>query len=191
MTTSPFLFFFFPSTSSAARVISLRIGSFSIQFVSSVHKSLVYWTFLPAITAEIHIAVRKQLLFIEGRGWCNFNFKDVLNELPQCDWLAEKRASCPSVFQPRALITSPLYWCCQLQCDMHHVLYIGRMHFTTMVATLYSIIAHNVSCWKCIVIKVQWYCLGIKAFSIHRFTYLLTLTYGLNRIWYWLMNNHV
>lgn len=65
-----------------------RTGSFSIQPVSSLHKSLLHSTFLPEISAEIHLAVRKQLLFVKGSGWCNFNFKDVLNELPLCDWWA-------------------------------------------------------------------------------------------------------
>lgn len=64
-----------------------RMGS-SIQSVSSLHKSLLHSTFLPEISAEIHLAVRKQLLFVKGSGWCNFNFKFVLNELPPCDWWA-------------------------------------------------------------------------------------------------------
>lgn len=65
-----------------------RTGSFSIQSVSSLHKSLLHSTFLREISAEIHLAVRKQLLFVKGGGWCSFNFKDVLNELPLCDWWA-------------------------------------------------------------------------------------------------------
>lgn len=36
--------------------------------------------------AEIRLAVRKQLFFVKSGGWCNFNFKDVLNELSLDDW---------------------------------------------------------------------------------------------------------
>lgn len=92
-----------------------------------------------------------------------------------------------NILQQRALITSPLYWCCQFQCDMHHV--CGENGFYHLVAP-YSIIAHNVISWKCIVIKVEWYCLRMKAFSIHVFTYWFTLTCSLKWIWFWLMNNH-
>lgn len=65
-----------------------KLASFQCSLSALCNKSRVHSTFLPDISAEIHLAVRKQLLFIKGRGRRNFNFKDVLNELPRCDGLA-------------------------------------------------------------------------------------------------------
>lgn len=60
-----------------------------MRFVSALQeKSCTLGPPLPDISAEIHLAVRKQLLFIDGGGWRNLNFKDVLNELPRRDGLA-------------------------------------------------------------------------------------------------------
>lgn len=141
-----------------------RMGSFSIQSVSSLHKSLLHWTFLLKISAEIHLAVRKQLLFVKGSGGCNFNFKDVLNELPPCDWWAVRNLPplplYPSTevfnYEPLVLMLSAPVWYASCMS--------GEWIFTTWLPTLYSIIAHNVNSWKCIVIKVEWYCLGDQRF---------------------------
>lgn len=65
-----------------------KLASFQCSLSALCNKSRVHSTFLPDVSAEIHLAVRKQLLFIKGRGRRNFNFKDVLNELPRCDGLA-------------------------------------------------------------------------------------------------------
>lgn len=118
----------------------------------------------PDISAEIHLAVRKQLLFIKGRGWCNFNFKDALNELPPGDWSAVRNSppvplnTSTEVFNyaPLELLLAPVWYASCMG---------GEWIFTTWLPTLYSIIAHNVIRWKCTVIKVEGCCLGIKAFS--------------------------
>jgi len=43
---------------------------------------------------------------------------------------------------------------------------------------------------KCIVINVEQYYLGIKAFGIHLYAHLFALTYSIKWIWLWLMNHH-
>lgn len=134
-----------------------RTGSFSIQSVSSLHESLLHSTFLPEISAEIHWAVRKQLLFVKGSGWCNFNFKDVLNELPACDWWAVRNLPAAALypalgaFNYRApvLMHSAAVW--YASCMW------GEWICNTWLSALYSIIAHSVISWNCIVIKLPAY----------------------------------
>lgn len=72
------------------------------QFGVSARRIKVFNTqpFLREISAEIHLAVRKQLLFVEASGWCNFNFKDVLNELPPRDWWAVRNVPPVPTYTP-------------------------------------------------------------------------------------------
>lgn len=156
-----------------------KLASFQCSLSALCNKSRVHSTFLPDISAEIHIAVRKQLLFIKGRGRRNFNFKDVLNELPRCDGLA-LRNSPPAPLCASAWgfnYKSP--WIAPVSATVVCIMYVGRMDFfPTWLPAPHCIIAHNVICWKMHCHQSE--CRGIEAFIIHVFTCLLTLTHPLS-----------
>lgn len=168
------------------------MGSFSIQSVSSLHKSLLHSTFLPEISAEIHLAVRKQLLFVKGSGCCNFNFKDVLNELPPCDWWAVRNL--PPVplypttegfnYEPLVLMLSAPVWYASCMWG-EWILPPGHLPRTV---SLRSTQCHQLKmhCHQSSVISPG----GSRPFGIHVFIHLFTLTHSLKWIWSWLMNNH-
>lgn len=164
-----------------------RMCSFSIQSVSSLHKSLLHSTFLPEISAEIHLAVRKQLLFVEGSGWCNFNFKDVLNELPLCDWWAVRNL--PPIppyttiegfnYEPLVLMLSAAVWYASYMWG-EWILPPGRLLHTVSLHTMSSVENALSSKWS----DIAW---GSRPYV---FTHLFTLTHSVKWIWFWLMNNH-
>lgn len=93
------------------------------------------------------------------------------------------------ILQQRALITSPLYWCCQLQCDMHHVCgENGFYHLVDRPVQYHCTQCHQLKmhCHQSRVISPG----GSRPLGIHVFTHLFTLTHSLKWIWFWLMNSH-
>lgn len=156
-----------------------KLASFQCSLSALCNKSHVHSTFLPDISAEIHLAVRKQLLFIKGRGRRNFNFKDVLNELPRCDGLALRNlppappyasAGGFNYSPPELLLLAPQWYasCMWVEWIFPHLVARSALYHCTQCHLLKKMHCH------------QSECCGIEAFIIHVFTCLLTLTHPLS-----------
>lgn len=174
---------------SFAKGVFGKLASFQCSLSALCNKSRVHSTFLPDISAEIHLAVRKQLLFIKGRGRRNFNFKDVLNELPHCDGLALRNSPPAPLYASAGGFNYSPPELLLLASHMICIMYVGRIDFSHLVAR--SALYH---CTQCHLLKnalssewVPWdrgfyySCIHLSVDSHSSF----------KRIWSWLMNNLV